>query len=323
MYPTFAYPVREQFVPSWAATLAACGIPITFILIFNVFRVRSFWDANNGILGVVYALVLSTLFQVTVKTLVGGLRPHWLSICQPDFDGPAAFRNKSGLEGVGYGGIMYTPDICTNPDSGAIKNSLESFPSGHTTASFAGFVFLFLYLNAKLKVWSDYHPSMWKLGLVYAPILAATLVGGSLTVDQSHHWYDVLAGAVIGTVFAFSAYRTVYASIWDWRWNHLPLRRGSPFPYNNDFNMIGTVATRKAGWRTSNKLVTPEKKRAVQGEGAKLDKEDEEYGDGKNCPDTAGVRRLVATGNTRLNLPQKCSGRPSSSGTAGLGDNLV
>jgi membrane-associated phospholipid phosphatase len=44
---------------------------------------------------------------------------------------------------------MYDRNICTgDPDD--IDDSLESFPSGHSTASFAGFVFLYLYLNAKL-----------------------------------------------------------------------------------------------------------------------------------------------------------------------------
>lgn len=71
---------------------------------------------------------------------------------------------------------------------------------------------------------------MWKLVLVYAPVLGATLIGGSLTIDGSHHWYDVVAGALLGTLMAFSSYRMVYVSIWDWRANHIPLLRRNPYP---------------------------------------------------------------------------------------------
>ena len=144
---------------------------------------------------------------------------------------------------------MYDRTICTG-DPDEIDDSLESFPSGHSTASFAGFVFLYLYLNAKLKVWSNYHPAMWKLIATYAPILGATLIAGALTIDEYHNWYDCLAGAVIGTMMAFSAYRMVYASIWDWRVNHIPLNRAVPFN-GAGAELEHAVFTRQVGWGMS------------------------------------------------------------------------
>ena len=143
---------------------------------------------------------------------------------------------------------MYDRIICTG-DRNEIDDSLESFPSGYSTATFAGFVFLYLYLNAKLKVWSNYHPAMWKLIAVYAPILAATLIAGALTIDEFHSWYDCVARAVIGTMMAFSSYRMVNASIWDFRFNHIPLNRNIPFVYSaGPMELSNTVFTRKVGW---------------------------------------------------------------------------
>ena len=146
---------------------------------------------------------------------------------------------------------MYDRSICTG-DTNEIDDSLESFPSGHTTAAFAGFVFLYLYLNAKLKVFANYHPAFWKLIAVYAPILGAVLIAGALTIDEFHNWYDCLAGAIIGTVMAFSAYRMVYASVWDFRFNHIPLMRHAPFGYGHGQNGAGgfhsAIFTRKVGW---------------------------------------------------------------------------
>jgi len=146
---------------------------------------------------------------------------------------------------------MYDRRVCTG-DEKQINDALESMPSGHTTAAFAGFVFLSLYLNAKLKVFANYQPRMWKLIAVYAPILGACLIGGALTIDEFHNWYDILAGAIIGTVFAFSAYRMMYASVWDFRCNHIPLIRASPFIYgtghNNYDGFHDAIFTRKANW---------------------------------------------------------------------------
>lgn len=62
--------------------------------------------------------------------------------------------------------------------------------------------------------------------------------------------YDIFAGAVIGTVMAFSAYRMTYAAIWDWRINHIPLNRGAPFDFGNA-ELTHATFTRKVGWGTS------------------------------------------------------------------------
>lgn len=78
---------------------------------------------------------------------------------------------------------MYDRTICTG-DQNQINDSLESFPSGHSTAGFAGLIFLALYLNAQLKVMSAHNPAYWKFILMMAPVLGATLIAGALTIDE-------------------------------------------------------------------------------------------------------------------------------------------
>jgi membrane-associated phospholipid phosphatase len=244
VYPEFAYPLRHEIVPIWLAALLASIIPIFIILCMQV-RIRSFWDCNNAILGLLYSLIGAAVFQVFVKWLIGGLRPHFLSVCDPD---PAKVATQGGQ---GFRGIMFQRDICRG-DINQIDDSLESMPSGHSTAAWAGFLYLYFYLNAKLKIFSNHHPAFWKLIALYAPILGATLITGALTIDEFHNWYDCLAGAIIGSVFAISAYRMVYASVWDFRFNHIPLTRHTPFTYGAGAAGAGgfesTVFTRKAGW---------------------------------------------------------------------------
>ena len=64
----------------------------------------------------------------------------------------------------------------------------------------------------------------------------------------------MVAGAIIGTLMAFTSYRMVYARIWDFRFNHIPLRREVPFTYGagpaselfGGFN--DAMWTRQVGW---------------------------------------------------------------------------
>ena len=65
---------------------------------------------------------------------------------------------RNGLVGTGFQEIMFNRTVCTG-DKSAIDDGLEGFPSGHSTAVFSGFLFLSLYLNAKLKIFANYRPS--------------------------------------------------------------------------------------------------------------------------------------------------------------------
>lgn len=63
--------------------------------------------------------------------------------------------------------------------------------------------------------------------LTIAPLLGASLIAASLTVDEYHNWYDCVGGAVTGTFCAFIAFRKTFAAIWDFRFNHILLPRST------------------------------------------------------------------------------------------------
>ena len=229
VYPEFALPLRSEIVPAWLSILLGPVVPVVCILVLQM-RVCSFWDANNAIFGVLYSLTNSVVFQMTVKWLIGGLRPHFLDVCKPDLS--LAKTGKSRYNAAGYKEMYYTRDVCTG-DYWQINDSLTSFPSGHTTAAFAGFVFLSLYMNGKFKIFANRHSPLWKLTMFNTPLLCATLIGGALTIDAFHNWYDIVAGAIIGTFMAFTSYRMTYAAVFDYRYNHIPLNRVKPFDFGS------------------------------------------------------------------------------------------
>lgn len=142
---------------------------------------------------------------------------------------------------------MWTKDVCTTTNAAKLRNAMQGFPSGHSTTMVAAMVYLFLYLNAKLKVFANYHTPLWKLVALVLPLLGAVLLCGTLIIDHTHSWYDIGGGAIIGALTALMAFRMVYASLFDWRVNHIPLDRNVPFDGHPRPDL---VATSRAGWRS-------------------------------------------------------------------------
>lgn len=226
------------------------GLPVlTYFL--AVPRVKSLWDLSAAVMGTIWSVLIATLFQVTLKQLIGGFRPTFLDVCKPDLE-RLAEHNTSELNGSGFQKIFYTLDICTEKDYWLIKDAITSFPSGHSTAAFAGFGFLFLWLNAKLKVWGDHRPAFWKLVATMLPLLGALGIACSLTIDAAHNWYDIVAGSTLGLVTSLAAYRASYAAVWDWRYNHLALQGREAFVYDagpeDDAAYKSHTVTRSVGW---------------------------------------------------------------------------
>ncbi|GHJ84895.1 hypothetical protein NliqN6_1297 [Naganishia liquefaciens] len=251
VYPQFAYPYRKNIIPIYAAALIAFFVPFVFFVLFQI-RHRSPEMLLGSTMGLLEGLITAAVFQVFNKWLIGGLRPHFLDVCKPDF---------SRQTGMGFEGYMYTREVCTG-DANDINDSLESWMSGHSTAAFAGLIYLFFYFNAQLKVMSDHRGAYWKYVLTIAPVCGAVLIAASLTVDEYHNWYDCVGGALTGTFCAFIAYRKTFAAIWDFRFNHVLLPRStslfhrhasegafSKFGYSVQESMLHRPFTHEGGWR--------------------------------------------------------------------------
>ncbi|KAK5636718.1 hypothetical protein RRF57_012430 [Xylaria bambusicola] len=242
---SFAYPARARMVSNWLIAVIAVLVP-AFLITLMQFWIRNFWDFNNALVGFFYAILTSAAFQGIVKAFVGGLRPNFYDICKPDGE-KAKTSNKTRLNGIGFRGDMWSKDVCTENDQQLLRDAMQGFPSGHSTTMVAAMVYLCLYLNAKLKVFANYHTPLWKLIALALPILGAVLLCGSLTIDNTHSWYDIVAGAIIGIAFSLASFRMVYPSIFDWRINHIPLNRNTPFDGQSRQDL---VATTRAGWRS-------------------------------------------------------------------------
>ena len=113
-----------------------------------------------------------TLFQEIFKRFVGEPRPYFMNHCN--------LNVPPNTIGSPYKPTWFKiREVCPDIED----NAWQSFPSGHTGSSFAAGTFLALYLNAKLKAFSNYHTNYWKQMCVLAPLLGAGLVSIGMIID--------------------------------------------------------------------------------------------------------------------------------------------
>ncbi|XP_042500655.1 putative lipid phosphate phosphatase 3, chloroplastic isoform X2 [Macadamia integrifolia] len=182
------YPLKENTVPIWAVPMYAGLLPITIFLAFY-FRRRDVYDLHHGVLGILFSILLTVVITDAIKDAVGRPRPDFFWRCFPD--GKEVYDNLGNV-------------VCHGKAS-VIKDGYKSFPSGHTSWSFAGLGFLSLYLSGKLKAF-DRRGHVAKLCIVSVPLLVGSLVGISRVDDYRHHWQDVFSGGLLGLTVATFCY---------------------------------------------------------------------------------------------------------------------
>lgn len=194
-------------------------------------------------MGTVYAVIIAECAHVFLKIFTTGFRPYFLTVCDPD---PAIVS----AGGDGLGGLYFSTEVCRQTDRALLKQAMTSFPSGHAACGFSGLGFLFLYLSGKLKPWGNYRPMSWEIPVVVAPLVGAMLLSCTVLVHADHHASDVVVGACMGVVSALVMYRAMFASLWDWRFNHIPLRPWEVMEYEVAGENMEGVVLHKGFWET-------------------------------------------------------------------------
>ncbi|XP_062150666.1 lipid phosphate phosphatase 2-like isoform X2 [Alnus glutinosa] len=193
MMTDLKYPLKSNTVPIWAVPIYSLLLPIAIFLVVY-FRRRDVYDLHHAILGLLYTTLITAVITDAIKNAVGRPRPDFFWRCFPD--------GKDVYDTLG--------NVVCHGVKSVIKEGHKSFPSGHTSWSFAGLGFLSLYLSGKIKVF-DRRGHVAKLCVVFLPLLAASLVGISRVDDYWHHWQDVFAGGLLGLTVATFCYLQFFA----------------------------------------------------------------------------------------------------------------
>ncbi|KAJ2716040.1 hypothetical protein H4R19_000874 [Coemansia spiralis] len=201
---SFPYvPPNQQMVTVPALFVLAIAVPACVIVGVALGLKRSMHDLHVGLLGLLMGVSLTLMFTNCLKNVVGQPRPNLLARCLPVKPDHPLSDPPLGLSTVA---------ICTQPDLAILDEGFRSFPSGHTSLSFAGLTFLTLFLAGKLHVF-DRQGHTYKPFLVFLPLLAAAIVGATRLADYWHHPTDVLFGAAIGMSTATFSYAQYYPSV--------------------------------------------------------------------------------------------------------------
>ncbi|KAL8966138.1 MAG: hypothetical protein Q9197_006153 [Variospora fuerteventurae] len=164
------------------------------------------WELNCGLLGLLLSQAAAFVITGALKNATGKPRPDLIDRCQP---------SEGSADPLVYG--LSDSSICTQSDPKILKDGFRSFPSGHSSSSFAGLFYLSLYLAAKMHV-LDNRGEVWKTFIVLIPTLGAALIAVSRIMDARHHPFDVITGSMLGIAVAWSAYRQYFPPVTEsWR----------------------------------------------------------------------------------------------------------
>ncbi|XP_067012702.2 phospholipid phosphatase 5 [Anabrus simplex] len=190
-------PRSDSYVPTtvlWPLVFVTPTVVILLVFLLQRDRV----DVSQAVLSLTLGLSLVGALTNTIKSIVGRPRPDFFWRCFPD--GEVSMSTNSELQ-------------CTGDES-AIVEGRKSFPSGHSSFSFASMGFVAFYLAGKLHVFSSQgRGQSWRLCLFLLPLVVALGVALSRTCDYHHHWQDVLCGSLLGLAISYLCYRQYFPSL--------------------------------------------------------------------------------------------------------------
>ncbi|XP_045819189.1 lipid phosphate phosphatase 2-like [Trifolium pratense] len=198
MLTDLRYPLKDNTIPFWAVPIIAILLPLAVFLVYYIIR-KDVYDFHHAVLGLLFSVLITAVITDAIKDGVGRPRPDFFWRCFPN--GTGVFDKVTG-------------DVQCTGDKGVIKEGHKSFPSGHTSWSFAGLVYLSWYLSGKVRVF-DRSGHVAKLCLVLLPLLTAALIAVSRVDDYWHHWQDVFAGGLIGTTISSFCYLQFFPPPYD------------------------------------------------------------------------------------------------------------
>jgi len=235
MMEDLKYPMKANTVPGWSVPMYAILLPIAIFLLVYIRR-GDVYDLHHSTLGLLFSVLVTAVITDAMKDAVGRPRPDFFYRCFPD--------GKEFYDQLG--------NVICHGKASDIKEGRKSFPSGHTSWSFAGLCFLSFYLSGKIQAF-DRRGHVAKLCIIFLPLLVASLIGVSRVNDYWHHWQDVFAGGLLGLVVAAFCYRQFF-----------------PNPYDDDgwgpYAYFKAMEEARCNSNTSNNLTTPD----VQAQGIQV-----------------------------------------------------
>ncbi|KAJ6125764.1 hypothetical protein N7523_003384 [Penicillium sp. IBT 18751x] len=191
MYP---FAVHERVPVVWSVILAGV-VPFSFILVWSALLRPGVQKTQVTMLGLLVALMLTSFLTDLIKNAVGRPRPDLLSRCKPA-------RGTSA-------NVLVAWTVCTETNQHILQEGWRSFPSGHSSFSFAGLGYFSLFLCGQMHVFRP-RTDLSRCLLGFFPLLCALMVAISRLDDYRHDVWDVTCGGLLGMLVGWFSYRRYY-----------------------------------------------------------------------------------------------------------------
>jgi len=113
---------------------------------------RKLWEWNTGWMGLGFALAGAFFVTEGLKDLYGKPRPDLLARCDPDLSSINQYIVGGLSRQLNLAPIIVDHRICRNQDLSVLHDGFASFPSGHSSFSFSGLLYLTLFLASKFSI---------------------------------------------------------------------------------------------------------------------------------------------------------------------------
>jgi len=210
MYP---HALVERVPVRWNV-LYAVGVPFVCLLGWLSISRAHLHKFHVSILGLLISVILTCFVTDVIKNAVGRPRPDLISRCKPKAGTPKD--------------MLVTIDVCTETDHHTLQDGWRSFPSGHSSLSFAGLGFLALFFAGQTHVFRP-RTDLSRTLLAMAPLLCAAMIAISRCEDYRHDVYDVTCGSILGFSIAYFSYRRYFPRLHHLRCDEPYRSRGSVF----------------------------------------------------------------------------------------------
>ncbi|XP_073813142.1 wunen isoform X2 [Musca autumnalis] len=213
------HPFKESTINNFLLYLIGLVLPVCVIIVVEIIQSRhqeKITNGNNtgrryvfmdyeipewlvqcykkiGVFG--FGAGVGQLTTDIAKYSIGRLRPHFFAVCQPIMaDGSTcadAINQGKYITNFHCAGVGSTERM--------LKEVGLSFPSGHSSFTFYGMVYLAIYLQCRMT-WRG--SKLMRHFLQFVCLMLAWYTALSRVSDYKHHWSDVLGGSLIGSLVA-------------------------------------------------------------------------------------------------------------------------
>ncbi|KAJ5243447.1 uncharacterized protein N7469_001774 [Penicillium citrinum] len=193
----YPFAVHERVPVVWAVFYAGV-IPFLIILTWSALLHPGAQRTQVTVLGLLVALMLTTVLTDIIKNAVGRPRPDLLSRCKPS-------RGTADNALVAW-------TVCTESNQHILQEGWRSFPSGHSSFAFSGLGYLSLFFSGQMHVFRP-RTDLGRCLLAFVPLLCALLIAISRLDDYRHDVWDVSVGSSLGMLIAWFSYRRYYPAL--------------------------------------------------------------------------------------------------------------